>query len=187
MLIRVDSTSIEFPRICPICGFEASKRRHIYRTKKDGGKDSTSAWRRYNRWLPPLPSPTTRFSFDVPVCEEHYKSPSDLQQDRTITAIVTALSAPISIILGIIISFNLYDRIILPLEYYLIFSISLIALIWGLRRLGATDLDRVISIIDFVQGNPVVIISVRDRWYANEFLAFNHSAKVVGQRRRSNL
>lgn len=183
VLIRVDSTHVEFPRICPVCGFEATKRRHIYRTKKDLVKDSIRTKIRYSRWFPPLPSPSTRFSLDVPVCEKHYKSPSDLQKDRSITGIVTGLAVPISIILGVFIAFNWYDRIIVPLEYYTILVFTFIALIWGLRRLGATDLDRAISIVDFVQGNPIVVIRVKARWYADEILAINPSSKIAKRKR----
>ena len=185
VLIRVDSTRVEFPRICPVCGLEATRHRHIYRTKKKIGKDSISARRRYDRWLPPLPSPSTRFSFDVPVCEKHYKSLSDLQQERSITAIITGLAAPISIILGVFIAFNWYDKIVVPSGYYATFAFTFIALIWGLRGLGATDLDRAISIVDFVQGNPIVVIRVKARWYADEVLAMNHSSKIVKRKRSS--
>ena len=185
LLIRVDSARVEFPRICPVCGQKATKRRQIYRTKKDVVKDSISTKIRYSRWFPPAPSPSLRLSFEVPVCEKHYKSPSDLQQDRSITTIVTGLAAPISIIIGVFLAFNWYDGINPPLGYYAVFAVSLIALIWGLRRLGATDLDRAISIVDFVQGNPMVVIRVRARWYVDEILSLNHSSRMINRGKRS--
>jgi len=183
VLIRVNSTSLEFPRICPVCGSAATKHRYISRTKKDGGNDAISANRKYNPWLPPLPSPTTRFSLDIPVCDKHYKSSTELRMGRSMTAIIAGFSAPLSIILGIVIAFSWYDRILLPIEFYVISSLSWFVLLWSLRGLGATDLDRSISIVDFARGNPIVIIRVKARWYVDEILAMNQSSKIIGRTR----
>ena len=99
------------------------------------------------------------------------------------TAIIAGLSAPLSIALGVFIGFKWYDGVILPLEVYLLAIISLTVLLWSLRGLGATGLDRVISIVDFVQGNPVIIIRVKSGPYADEFLAVNKSSKIVTPKR----
>jgi len=99
------------------------------------------------------------------------------------TAIIAGFSAPLSIILGIVIAFSWYDRILLPIEFYVISSLSWFVLLWSLRGLGATDLDRSISIVDFVRGNPIVIIRVKARWYVDEILAMNQSSKIIGRTR----
>lgn len=183
----MNSTSFELPRICPVCGVAATKHRYISRTKKDGGNDAISAKRKYNPWLPPLPSPTTRFSLDIPVCDKHYKSSTELRMSRNMTAIIAGFAAPLSIILGIIIAFSWYDRILLPIEFYAISFLSWFILLWSLRGLGATNLDRAVSIVDFVRGNPIIIIRVKAGWYADEILTMNQSSKIIGRKRSSPL
>jgi len=182
----VNSTSLEFPRICPVCGSAATKHRYISRSKKDGRNDAISVNRKYNPWLPRLPSSTTRFSLDIPVCDKHYKSSTELRMGRSMTAIIAGFSAPLSILLGIIIAFSWYDRIILPIEFYAISFLSWSILLWSLRGLGATNLDRAISIVDFVRGNPVIIIRVKAGWYVDQILTMNQSSKIIGRKRSSS-
>ncbi len=94
---------------------------------------------------------------------------------------------PLSIMLAIYIGFNWYDGIILPTQYYLVFVLSLGIFLWSARKLGGTDLERAISILDFVQGNPAILIRMRVGWYAEEFLKTNPVAKVVGQKHKESL
>ena len=103
------------------------------------------------------------------------------------TTIIAGLSAPLSIALGIYDGLNLYDGILLPFQIYLLTIISWLVLLWSLRGLGTTDLDRTISIVDFAQGNPVILIRVRSGWYVDELLAINPSSKIVAMKRSSPL
>ncbi len=98
-------------------------------------------------------------------------------------AIIAGFTAPFTLIPGTIIAFSIYDGILLPVGYYAIFSLALFGLLWSLRGLGVSDLDRAISIVDFVQGNPNVIIRVKSGTYADEILAMNQSSKKVRRKR----
>jgi hypothetical protein len=93
--------------------------------------------------------------------------------------LIAGLFAPFSIILSIFLGFNWYDGILLPFPYYLLWVLSWFTFFWSVRNLGATDLERAISILDWVQGNPAILIRVRKGWYADEILKSNPSAKIV--------
>ena len=94
--------------------------------------------------------------------------------------LIAGFTAPTSISLALFIAFTFYDGIMLPFGYYLLFLFSVIAFVWSARKLGATDVERVVSIMDFVQGNPMIKLRVRRRWYADEILKVNPEARVIG-------
>ena len=147
----------------------------ISKTKKDFIQPQMRYyWRRT-----PLHS-TQRISLDVPVCDNHYKTTDQLKQSRGLIGLIAGFTAPTSISLALFIAFTFYDGIMLPFGYYLLFLFSVIAFIWSARKLGATDVERVVSIMDFVQGNPMIKLRVRRRWYADEILKVNPEARVIG-------
>lgn len=171
-------SSIRFPSTCPFCKEQAEKHRVISKTKKDRIKQATNP--QYRRWRrTPFPIPTQRFSLDIPVCNNHYKTSRDVQLSRSMNGLIAGLFAPFSIILSIFLGFNWYDGILLPFPYYLLWILSWFTFFWSVRNLGATDLERAISILDWVQGNPAILIRVREGWYADEILKSNPSAKIV--------
>lgn len=181
--IRVDAGSIKFPPVCPLCGTQATKFRFITKTKKDHIKQAVSP--QYRRWRrTPFPIPTQRFSLDIPVCDRHYKTANELQQSRSTYGLMAGISAPISIMLITFIGFNWYESVLLPFQYYIFCVLSWSIFFWSVRKLGASDLERAISILDWVQGNPIILIRVRTGWYADEILTFNPSARVVGHKQR---
>jgi hypothetical protein len=142
-------------------------------------KDPTQLRTQYYWWRPPPPS-TQRISIDVPVCENHYRTSNQLKQSRGLIGLFAGFTAPTSILLTLFIGFNFYDGIILPFGYYVLFLFSVIAFVWSARKLGATDVERVVSITDFVQGNPMIRLRVRRSWYADEILKVNPEASVIG-------
>jgi hypothetical protein len=97
---------------------------------------------------------------------------------------MAGISAPISIMLITFIGFNWYESVLLPFQYYIFCVLSWSIFFWSVRKLGASDLERAISILDWVQGNPIILIRVRTGWYADEILTFNPSARVVGHKQR---
>ena len=181
--IRLDVAGIKFPPVCPLCATQATKFRFITKTKKDHIKQAVSP--QYRRWRrTPFPIPTQRFSLDIPVCDRHYKTASELQQSRSTYGLMAGISAPISIMLSTFIGLNWYESVLLPLQYYLFWVLSWSVFFLSVRKLGASDLERAISIQDWVQGNPVILIRVRAGWYADAILKANPSAKVGGRKQR---
>ena len=179
VIIRSKLSDIRLPHSCPICGENATRRMVISKTKKDPTRPRTQ----YYWWSPPPPS-TQRISLDVPVCDNHYRTTDQLKQSRGLIGFLAGITAPLSIFFALIIGFNFYDGIMLPFGYYLLFLFFVIAFVWSSRKLGATDVERVVSIMDFVQGNPMIKLRVRRRWYADEILKVNPEAKVIGNDRR---
>ncbi len=181
--IQLDAAKIKFPPVCPLCGSQASKYGVISKTKRDRIKQAVNP--QYARWRrAPFPNPTLRFSLDIPVCDTHYRTTGEVQMGRSMYGLMAGISAPISIMLSTFIGFNWYESVLLPLQYYIFCVISWSVFFWSVRKLGASDLERAISILDWVQGNPVILIRVRDGWYADEILTINPSARVVERKQR---
>lgn len=183
--IRLNLATINFPPVCPLCGTRASKYRFISKTKRDRIKQAVSP--QYARWRrAPIPNPTQRFSLDIPVCDKHYRTAGELRMVRSMYALIAGLSAPISIMLSSFIVFNWYESVLLPLQYYIFCILSWSVFFWSVRKLGASDLEKEVSILDWVQGHPVILIRVRAGWYADEILKANPSAMVVGRKQRKS-
>ena len=179
VLVRIKTTRFKFPMLCPICGTQATRNRTISKIKKDQIKQTINSNVRYRRWSPASPTSTIRFSLEIPVCEKHYKSLEEIAFERSFNALLVGMTTPIAILLGLVIAFNFYDGVFLPIEFYLLEILSCAILFLSYRKLGPSDVEKIVSIVDFVQGNPTATLRVRNPWYVNEILTMNHSARIL--------
>lgn len=181
--IRVDAGSIKFPPVCPLCSAQAKKLGVVSKTKRDYIKQAVNP--QYRRWRR-TPIPTQRFSLDIPVCDMHSKTASELHMSRSMNGLIAGFSAPVFLMLSVFIGFSWYEGNVLPAQYYFLCFLSWCIFFWSVRKLGASDLERGISILDWVQGNPEILIRVRAGWYADAILKANPYAKVVGRKQRTS-
>ncbi|MHA1577357.1 MAG: hypothetical protein ACTSU3_08345 [Candidatus Thorarchaeota archaeon] len=176
LLIRIDSSSIEFPDICPICGERATHHRLISRSNRNKLKSRTTNyyWGRRTGSKRSISGETRRLR--IPVCDKHYQTIDEMSRIHSLTGLLAGVSVLLFGIVGVIIAFHLYDRIPLPFSGYFVILLITLVMVGSLKNLGPDELQRAISIVDFHHHGHIVILKIRDQWYGEDILRMNASS-----------
>jgi hypothetical protein len=179
LLVRLDSTSIEFPELCPICGDPATRRGILLTSLRVGSNSSYSPrfWGMRKRKEPPT---HIRRGLDIPICEKHYLSDLAKKKARVPAVFFGGVFLLILLFLAVNIAFRVMDGVFVEYYWYAIFLGALVISAFNLNQLGSTVLDDAVSIRKVEIGSQWIVLKLRHLWYVERLLQLNpNSAKRV--------
>ena len=125
------------------------------------------------------PRPTEIRRLKIPVCDEHVHSIDEMSRVRAILTFTGGISFALSLAIGIVIGFLLYDNLLIPIPLYTVLLFSFSVMACSMYGLGPSRLDRMVEIIDFDNHDQTIVLQIRNRWYADEMLRMNPSSAQV--------
>ena len=176
LLIRIDSSAIEFPSICPICGDRATHHRLVSKSNRGRLKSQRSTYYRPTRYTRKSVVQGETRRLRIPVCDDHYRTIEEMGRVNLLTGIVAGISVILFAFIGAVIAFHYYDSIAFPIGGYFAFFLVTIIMIQSFRSLGPDELQKVISIVDFHHHGHIIILKIKDTWYGEEILRGNPSS-----------
>ncbi|MHA1930163.1 MAG: hypothetical protein ACTSV2_16450 [Candidatus Thorarchaeota archaeon] len=180
ILVKVDTTRFKFPDICPVCGDRAVDHGLIARSVGNKQYSTKPYYPRYSyRSRTSRPRITEVRRLKIPVCDKHFYSIDEMGRVRAILTFTGGISVALTIAIGIVMAFLLYDNLVIPIPLYtlLLFSFSVMA--FSLYVLGPSKIERMINIIDFDNSDQTIILRIKNRWYVDELLRMNSSSAQI--------
>lgn len=173
-VVRVESSRIRFPKICPVCGQPATKtaRIQIAWDQKDY-QGQYSYVPHYMRGPRRLQSQSPSKVLLIPVCEDHNLTYDEQERIRSLCIVVNGFALAF-LFFGLLLAGDALwrGRSIPPFSFSVIlfFSASLLAGLFAFRR---NVLERAVRIVGFDAGIRHILIRFEKDQYRDEFLAEN--------------
>ncbi|MFX1369489.1 MAG: hypothetical protein ACFFAY_12895 [Promethearchaeota archaeon] len=185
LLVRLDSTSIEFPEVCPICGAPATRRGILLASLRIGSNSSYSPrfWGMRRSRRPPT---HIRRGLDIPICEKHYLSDLAKKKARVPAVFFGGVFLVLLFFLAVNITFRLMDGVFVDYYWYVALFGTFAITAVSLNQMGSTVLDDAVSIRKVEIGSQWIVLRIRHMWYFEKLLQLNpQTAKRVSIVRRT--
>ncbi len=190
-LIEFDPERVDFPTFCPVCeapatsvGFiEASgseigsARKHHY-----GAWDQVTPFAFLYRRGPgrPLDGYYSRRKLSIPTCEDHAYPAYEMNKKKWICLVANAFSTLFFIffITSVLIESVYRNQIWVPPSLVLPLPLVTIVMLTSYRLLGPNDLMKSFTILGGGE-EGMMVVRIRNRAYAQEFLHHNPESEVI--------
>jgi len=174
-IVRVNATSIRFPRMCPICGSNVSKairvstipgRKRWLRPQWDP-LYGTRARRRFGISLPQAQT------FVVPVCEEHHYVDESEWRYRLMYLIIDGILIFALFIALLIMGSNFWLGRANPFWVYTVLTVFVVAMVLSYLAFRSNPFESVFRIVGFDAGLQHVWLQLKNHEYRDAFLNEN--------------